>query len=167
MSDAESESSIADRYSADDPLTTDPQETIPEDMSTVPMEDRDVIRMEVTVDVSDMDKRDREAVSELSQMYESAFQEVVNKNRDYSWSFLRTGRKLASSPATPMTDPIRSQVFGLLTRTGDKRERLLENIYGNGDAAVSDSPATTAMEAANYYFFMAFVLDNPDLAVEL
>ena len=137
------------------------------EMSTVPTEDRDVVRMEVTVDVSDMPAPDQAAINELADLYEGAFQEVVNKNRDYSWSFLRTGQKLADTPATPFDDPARAQAFGLLTRMGDKHERLVENVYGNGDASVSDTPDVTAQEMANYSMFLAFVLANPDLAAEL
>ncbi|TKX58855.1 hypothetical protein EXE44_04750 [Halorubrum sp. SS7] len=138
-----------------------------DEMSTIPMMERDTIRMEVAVDVSDMDTQGKKAINELTDLYEGAFQEVVNKNRDYSWSFLRTGRKLADTPATPFEDPARSQAFGLLTRMGDKHERLVENVYGNGDAAVSDTPDVTAQEMANYAMFLAFVLANPDLATEL
>ncbi|TKX54682.1 hypothetical protein, partial [Halorubrum sp. SP9] len=72
-----------------------------DEMSTIPMMERDTIRMEVAVDVSDMDTQGKKAINELTDLYEGAFQEVVNKNRDYSWSFLRTGRKLADTPATP------------------------------------------------------------------
>jgi len=138
-----------------------------DEMSTIPATERDTIRMEVAVDVSDMDAPDRKAINELADLYEGAFQEVVNKNRDYSWSFLRTGRKLADTPATPFDDPARAQAFGLLTRLGDKHERLVENVYGNGDAAVPDTPDVTAQEMANYAMFLAFVLANPDLATEL
>lgn len=138
-----------------------------QEMTTVSDSEQDVIRMEHTVDVSEMGHRDKEAIGQLADLYEDCFAEVVAKNRDYSWSFLRTGQKLADTPATPFDDPVRAQVFGLLTRLGDKHERLTENIYGNGDAAVSDDPATTAMEAANYYLFIAFALQNHDLASTL
>jgi len=138
-----------------------------DEMSTIPAIERDTIRMEVAVDVSDMDDKDKEAINKLSRLYENAFQEVVDKNRDYSFSFLRTGQKLAETPAVPFDDPARAQAFGLLTRQGDKRERLIENVYGNGDASVSDTPDVTAVENANYYFFLAFVLRHPDLAAEL
>jgi len=138
-----------------------------DEMSTIPATERDTVRMEVAVDVSDMDDKDKEAINKLSRLYENAFQEVVDKNRDYSFSFLRTGQKLAETPAVPFDDPARAQAFGLLTRQGDKRERLIENVYGNGDASVSDTPDVTAVENANYYFFLAFVLRHPDLATEL
>ena len=135
--------------------------------TTIPDSERDVIHMEYTVDVSGMDPDDREAIGQLADLYEDCFREVTEKNRDYGFSFLHTGQKLADTDAIPFDDPVRAQVFGLLTRLGDKRERLIENVYGNGDAAVSDPPATTAMEAANYYLFIAFVLGNPELAEEL
>jgi len=135
-----------------------------DEMTTVPDSERDVIRMEQTVDVSGMDAEDREAIGELADLYEDCFKTVTEKNRDYSWSFLRTGQKLADTPGVPFDDPVRAQVFGLITRLGDKHERLIENVYGDGDAAVSDSPATTAAECANYYMFLSFVLANPELA---
>lgn len=135
--------------------------------STLSPRERESVTLSVTVDVSDMAPSDREAFQHLARLYESAFEEVVSKNRDYSWSFLRTGAKLAHSDATPFSDPARSQAYGLLTRVGDKHERLVENVYGQGDAAVSAPASETALEAANYYVFLAFVLANPDLANEL
>jgi len=134
------------------------------EMSTIDTDDKQHVTMEVTVDVSDMDSEDREVIDALSEQYEDSFREVVEKNRDYGWSFLTTGSKLAQSAGTPFDSPVRSQAFGLLTRAGDKRERLVENVYGNGSATVSDNPSTTALEAANYYQFLAFVLANPELA---
>lgn len=137
-----------------------------DEFSTLTSGQKDHITMSVTVDVSDMDIRDRTVLDVLAEMYENNFMEVVEKNRDYGFSFLRTGCKLAGTDATPFDNPTRSQAYGLLTRTGDKRERLIENVYGDGDSRVSDEPAVTAQEAANYYLFLAFVLDNPDLAAE-
>lgn len=137
------------------------------EMTQVPMEERDVLRMEVTVDVSGMGDRDREAIAELATMYENAFQEIVNKSSDYGWSFLTTGDKLAQSDGTPFDSATRAQAFGLLTRIGDKHERLIENLYGNGSAEVSDEPAVTAQEAANYYFLLSFVLNNEQLTDSL
>jgi len=128
-------------------------------------EDRDTITMSVTMDVSDMDDRDKEILSVIADIYEDNFQEIVNKNRDYGFSFLITGQKLTNSPGSPFDNVTRSQAYGLLTRCGDKRERLIENIYGDGDAAVSDEPHVTAREAANYYLFLSFVLEHPELAV--
>jgi hypothetical protein len=114
-----------------------------------------------------MDERDREVFEQLLDIYVDNFESIVQKNRDYGWSFLTTGLKLSQSQGAPIDGPIRNQAYGLLTRTGDKRERLIENIYGNGDAAVSDPPHVTASECGNYYFLLSFLLDNPDLAVEV
>jgi len=134
------------------------------DFKTIDAEKKQDVTLAATVDVSDMDAQSTEIIQLLARQFEDAFMEIVQKNRDYSWSFLRTGCKLAATDSDPFDTPIRSQTYGLLTRTGDKRERLIENVYGNGDASVSDDPATTAMEAGNYYFFLSFVLDNPELA---
>lgn len=134
------------------------------EMSTIDSADREQITMEVTMDVHDLDNRAVTVLEKLAAMYEQAFIEVVEKNRDYGFSFLKTGAKLSQSGGTPFETASRSQAYGLLTRTGDKRERLIENVFGDGDAAVSDDPATTAQESANYYMFLAFVLDNPELA---
>lgn len=161
--DAQEYAATPEEYEDDDDGADRPFD----EMSTIPATERDTVRMEVAVDVSDMDAPDRKAINDLADLYEGAFQEVVNKNRDYSWSFLRTGRKLADTPAIPFDDPARAQAFGLLTRMGDKHERLVENVFGNGDAAVSDTPDVTAQEMANYAMFLAFVLQNPDLATEL
>lgn len=133
-------------------------------LAHIETEDRDHVTMEVTVDVTDMDDDAVEVLTKLSSIYEDAFSEVVRKNRDYGFSFLKTGCKLAQTDATPFESAARTQAFGLLTRTGDKRERLLENVYGDGDAAVSDDADVTAMEAANYYVFLSFVLQYPELA---
>jgi len=134
------------------------------ELSTIDDSETHHVTMEVTVDVSDMDDDGRAEIATLAEQYEDSFREVVAKNRDYSWSFLTTGTKLTQSAGTPFDSPTRSQAYGLLTRAGDKRERLVENVYGDGDAAVSDDPSVTAMEAANYYQFLAFILANPTLA---
>lgn len=134
-----------------------------DDFSSVPVQDRDTLSMSVTVDISDMDTHSKQIFEELASIYEDNFMEIVEKNRDYQWSFLTTGEKLSMSDGVPFDNAARAQAFGLLTRSGDKRERLIENIYGDGDANVSDSPATTAREAANYYLFLSLVLDNPEL----
>lgn len=138
-----------------------------DEMSTIPATERDTVRMEVAVDVSDMDAPDRKAINDLANLYEGAFREVVNKSSDYGWSFLKTGKKLAQSDGTPFDSAVRSQSFGILTRVGDKHERLIENLYGDGAAEVSDEPCVTAQEAANYYLLLSFILANPELTAEL
>jgi len=137
------------------------------DFDEVPVEDRDTLSMSVTVDISDMDDDDREILEALAALYEQNFKRIVEKNRDYGWSFLVTGEKLTLSEGSPFDNPTRSQAFGLLTRSGDKRERLIENLYGDGDANVSDEPSVTAREAANYMMFLSFVLEHPELAKRL
>jgi len=134
---------------------------------------KQTITMEVTVDASHMSDPEREAFQRLATVYEDGFSEVVAKNGDYSWSFLREAKKLAETSGYPIDSVVRAQVSGLLHRSGDKRERLTENVFGDGamfdddESSVSDTPAQTAAEAANYYCFMAFVLDNPSLAAAL
>jgi len=87
------------------------------------------LSMSVTVDISGMDDQSKEIFHALADIYEQNFQEIAQKNRDYSWSFLTTGEKLSASGGTPFDNHTRSQAYGLLTRSGDKRERLIENIY--------------------------------------
>jgi hypothetical protein len=140
----------------------------PSELRTVSRDAGDTIELSYVVDVSDIEDADqREILACLAASYEHAYAEVVAKNRDYSWSFLRTGQKLAETPAVPFETPVRAQVFGLLTRMGDKQERLMENVYGNGGSTVSDSPATTARELANYAMFLSLILENPELAERL
>lgn len=133
-------------------------------LQRIEAEDQTTVTMSVTADVSDLGPKEVEMLQLLANQYESSFQEAVNKNRDYGMSFLRTGCKLAATDADPLGSPVRSQVYGLLTRTGDKRERLIENVFGDGDSTVSAPASETAAETANYYFFMSFVLANPELA---
>jgi len=124
----------------------------------------DVVEMHCCLDVSDMSESDRAILHELAALFERNFSELVAKNRDYGFSFLTTGAKLSESDSFPSDNPSRAQVLGLLTRAGDKRERLIQNVYGDGGDAVSDPAHVTAREAANYWLFMAMVLKNPDLA---
>jgi hypothetical protein len=134
------------------------------EFSRIADDERQSVTMAVEVDVSDMETEDVKRIKALSKLYEDSFMEIVRKNRDYSWSFLNTGEKLAMSDGTPFDQPVRSQAYGLLTRSGDKRERLIENIYGEGSASVGDEPWQTAAEASNYYFFLALILKHPELA---
>jgi hypothetical protein len=136
-------------------------------LTEVDRSEKQTIELSVTVDVRDMDTESREAIARLAELYEDAFQEVVNKSSDYGWSFLTTGDKLTQSDGTPFDSPTRSQAFGLLHRQGDKRERLIKNVFGNGSQEVSDPPSQTAQEAANYYLLLSFILANPDLCAEL
>lgn len=136
------------------------------EMKTIDDADRETVTMEVTMDISDMDDTDKEVICALARQYEEAFQEICEKNRDYGFSFLTSGAKLAQSEGTPFESAVRSQSYGLLTRIGDKHERLIENVYGDGSQEVSDEPAITAREASNYFQFLSFVLANPQLAEE-
>ena len=127
----------------------------------------ETIEIHAEYDVSDLSYEDTAVLKALAAMVEDNFTEIAEKNRDYSWSFLTTGAKLANSNGSPFETAPRSQVFGLLTRAGDKRERLIENVYGDGSAKVSDDPHVTAREAANYWLFIAFILEHPDLAASV
>jgi len=145
----------ADGISWDDTETTEPKQ--------LDASEKEHVTMEVTMNVSEMSSSEREAINCIANHFEYAFREIVAKNRDYGFSFLKTGDKLANS-ATPFENAVRAQGFGLLTRIGDKHERLIENVYGNGDASVSDDPHVTAIEAANYYHFLALILAEPEIA---
>ena len=134
------------------------------DMKSIDDADRTHVTMEVTMEIGDLDDVSKRIICELARQYEDSFREVTEKSRDYSWSFLTTGTKLAQSEGTPFDSPTRCQAFTLLSRIGDKHERLIENVYGDGDAAVSDEADVTAQEAANYYQLLAFVLGNPKLS---
>ena len=134
------------------------------DLHSIDDDDKQHVTMECTMDISDLDAEDKEVICQLARQFEDSFETIVQKNRDYGFSFLTSGKKLTESAGSPFNSPMRSQAFGLLTRTGDKRERLINNVYGNGSAAVSDEPHVTAKEASNYYQFLALVLENPNLA---
>jgi len=135
--------------------------------STLDTDDSSVVEMSATVDVSQMDELERRMIHKLARIFEENFTEVVAKNKDYGFSFLKTGAKLSSSAGTPFETAPRSQMYGLLTRSGDKRERVVENVFGDGAADVSDTADTTCRENANYWNFMAAVLRHPQLATAL
>jgi len=136
-------------------------------LSTVDVTDQDHVTMEVTMDISDCSETEKEITNALARQFEESFEELVTKSRDYGYSYAISGRKLAESNGTPFDNPIRSIVYSLLTRKGDKDERLIENVYGDGSQEVSDPPAITAQEAGNYYQLIALVLDNPELINEV
>lgn len=142
---------------------SDSEQTNGGDLTTLDRNDGQFIELHAEVDVRDMDPADAAKIAALAELYEDCFEEVVAKNRDYGWSFLNTARTLAETDATPIDDETRSQVYGLLQRSGDKRERIKENVFGNGDSRVSDTPDETAMEAANYMLFIALCLRHPEL----
>jgi len=119
----------------------------------------DTVTLGVSHDVGDLPEADQELLERLSTLVEESFTEVVAKNRDYGFSFVRTGGKLQQS-MRPDENPSREIVRGLLHRTGDKRERLIENVFGQGSTDVSDTPAQTAQECANYWLFIALVLQE-------
>jgi len=145
---------------ADDQPWDDTETT---DLKQLDASEKEHVTMEVTMNVAGLSSSEREAINCLATQFEDAFSEIVMKNRDYGFSFLKTGNKLANS-ATPFENAVRAQAFGLLTRIGDKHERLIENLYGEGDASVSDDPHVTALEAANYYHFLALILAEPKIA---
>lgn len=144
--------------------TDDTPDTCGNRVERIESDDQTTVTMSVTADVSDLGSKEVEMLQLLANQYEESFQEVVNKNRDYGASFLRTGCKLAATDADPMDGAVRSQAYGLLTRTGDKRERLIENVFGDGDSTVSAPASETAAECGNYWFFMSFILANPELS---
>ena len=137
------------------------------DLHSIDDGDKQHVTMECTMDISDLDTEDKEVICQLARQFEDSFAELKNKNDDYGFSFLRAGSKLAQSDGTPFESETRSQVFGLLHRIGDKHERLVENVFGDGSMEVSDPPAVTAQEAANYYQLLSFILANPDLAASV
>jgi hypothetical protein len=134
------------------------------DLERLDVGETNTVTMSVTIDVSDMDETQVEVIQKLARIKERGFEEIVAKNRDYGFSFLRSGAKLAATPGYTADTAVRSQMGGLLHRTGDKRERIIENVYGDGSTEVSDEPFQTAAECANYWDFMAFVLEHPALA---
>jgi len=136
-------------------------------LSSVDVTDQDHVTMEVTMDISDCSETEKQITNALARQFEESFEELVTKSRDYGYSYAISGRKLAESNGTPFDNPIRSIVYSLLTRKGDKDERLIENVYGDGSQEVSDPPAITAQEAGNYYQLIALVLDNPELINEV
>jgi len=137
------------------------------ELSTIDDSDKQHVTMEVTVDVADMDDDSRAVIATLARQYEEAFQTIVEKNRDYGFSFLTSAKALTESTGSPFDSVTRAQAYGLLTRIGDKRQRLMNNVYGDGSAEVSDPPEITAQEAATYYQFLAMVLANPELAEDV
>ena len=137
------------------------------DLHSIDDDDKQHVTMECTMDISDLDAEDKEVICQLARQFEDSFAEICRKNRDYSFSFLKTGKKMADSSTIPIDSVPRSNVFTLLTRISDKEERLTENVFGNGSSTVSDEPSVTAREAANYFQFVSFVLANPDLAASV
>jgi len=137
------------------------------DLHSIDDGDKQHVTMECTMDISDLDAEDKEVICQLARQFEDSFAEICRKNRDYSFSFLKTGKKMADSSTIPIDSVPRSNVFTLLTRISDKEERLTENVFGNGSSTVSDEPSVTAREAANYFQFVSFVLANPDLAASV
>ena len=160
-------SQTADSGSEDEQVADEHETLTADDFSTLDADERQHVTMEVTVDVSDVDPDSREVIAQLAQQYENSFRTVVEKNRDYGFSFLTSAKELTESTGTPFDSVTRAQAYGLMTRIGDKRQRLINNVYGDGAAEVSDPPAITAREAANYYQFLSFVLANPQLAKDV
>ena len=155
---------MSDDDTPDEHSGTDYSDT---ELHPIDNEDKQHVTMECTMDISDLDAEDKEVICQLARQFEDSFAELKNKNDDYGFSFLRAGSKLAQSDGTPFESETRSQVFGLLHRIGDKHERLVENVFGDGSMEVSDPPAVTAQEAANYYQLLSFILANPDLAASV
>jgi len=149
--------------SDDDVSPTSGRESEDGPLSTVERPATDTLTMEVTVDVSDFDERDREILAALARGYEDSFLEVVEKSRSYGFAFIETGNEIASRPSGQFSNPVRASANGLFHRTGDKRARFYRRMFGDVKDTTEDPVPQTARECGNYWMLLSFLVSHPDL----
>jgi hypothetical protein len=122
--------------------------------------DRECVTLDATVDVSGTDVETQQVIREMARIFEQQFETFVARNLDYGSSFLRTGESVEQYDGGPFTDAKRANLYGLFTRTGDKRNRFYHQVFADGVNASDESVAETAMDAATYWTLVAWVVQH-------
>lgn len=98
--------------------------------------------------------------AEISELVESNFETLVEKNLDYGTAFLNGAVREHVGSESPFDDSLDTALYRLFTRVGDKRERFQQQVIGEGSDRVNEDAVETALDAANYWLLIAWTLEH-------
>lgn len=105
-----------------------------------------------------------EMYGEMATLFGDAFQTFVEKNLDYGSSFLTAGQveQVLDQGGGPFESERQANLYKLFTRLQDKNQRFYNLVFGGGDDHVGEAAMDTAVDAAVYWFMVAWLLQQDD-----
>lgn len=114
-----------------------------------------------SVDVSEASEQQKRMYLTMAEMVESNYKVFVNKNLDYSSSFLVGGQKDALHDGGPFDTPREANLYQTYTRIQDKDNRFYNLVFNDHDRQVNDEDVIdVCLDAANYYLMLALILKD-------
>lgn len=122
----------------------------------------ETITLEVEVDVSEVSVHQRSIYEEMADIFERRFKLFIQKNLDYSSSFLTAGEieQTLDNGGGPFNSANEANLYKLFTRIQDKNQRFYSLVFGNNTDRVGESAAETAGDAAVYWFMVQWLIEN-------
>lgn len=118
----------------------------------------DAVALDCLVNVSDATDEQKQMYRQLASIYEDQFKTVVQKNMDYSSSFLQGGVRDANRDGGPFDEPLLANLYKLWTRNDDKGDRFYEQVFGGGNYFVGENVSETSGDAMNYWALTTWML---------
>jgi len=115
--------------------------------------------VEVAFDVR-VDPERLQMYREFATLYEDLFHTFCRKNQQYGNTFVKSGQIESGREGGPFSDPVQASLYQVYTRTGDKRGRFYNLVFGNGGDGFNESAFDTALDAANYWIQMAYLIKH-------
>ncbi|AGF91234.1 hypothetical protein HAPG_00048 [Halorubrum phage GNf2] len=118
-------------------------------------------KLRLSVEVPDgADDEQHRLFEEMSELFEERLQLFVDKNIDYSSSFLTAGEveQVLDDGGGPFESAEDANLYKLFTRIQDKNQRFYQQAFGGGEQRVDESAVETAGDAAVYWFMVNWLL---------
>ena len=95
---------------------------------------------------------------QIAKLLEQNYTTFVEKNLDYGSSFTLGGELTSLRDGGPFEDAKKANLYQTFTRSGDKRNRFYQQVFAGGDDRVGEGAVETALDNANYWIMMAWIL---------
>jgi hypothetical protein len=116
----------------------------------------DHVVMNTSIDVSDATEEERALYEQMAEIYEQQFRTFVEKNMDYSSSFLTSGKVEQQYDGGPFDSALHANLYGVWKRQQDKDQRFYERAF-NGTDTVDEPLTETTADAMNYWAILTWL----------
>lgn len=101
---------------------------------------------------------------QMADLFADGLQTFIEKNIDYGSSFQTAGQvdEILDTGEGPFEDAQEANAYKVFTRIQDKDQRFYNLVFCAADPHVDEAAAETAMDAAVYWFMMAWLLQHGD-----